>query len=160
MATGPSLKAWGWWGVRWGIGGVFLVAGVLKLWDPPQLAADIARYRLLPKAGVWGLSYYLPWLEIVGGVGVLTRWYYRGALSLLAGLLAVFLGALGSAWARGLVLTCGCFGAGGPASYPWLVGRDLALLGGLGLLTWHHHRGAAPTLRPAPLPPPSGPVRG
>jgi hypothetical protein len=54
-------------------------------------------------------------------------WRRAGALA-LAGLLAAFTVAVGSAVLRGLDIDCGCFGTGsGPAS--WLtVMRNLALL--------------------------------
>ena len=48
-------------------------------------------------------------------------------------LLVVFLAAVGSAWARGLQIDCGCFGNGGQVAagetaYPLEVLRDVALL--------------------------------
>jgi hypothetical protein len=48
-------------------------------------------------------------------------------------LAAVFLVAVGSAWARGLQIDCGCFGGGGQVAagrtaYPAEVARDAGLL--------------------------------
>ncbi|MEM8736944.1 MAG: MauE/DoxX family redox-associated membrane protein [Planctomycetota bacterium] len=121
------------WLLRLGLAGVFVYAGVVKLGDPSGFAEEIAGYRLAPGAvGRW-TAVYLPWLEVVIGVGVLLPWTVRGAAMIQAGLMVVFIVALSSAWWRGLDITCGCFGGGGePADYGWLIGRDVVLLVGAG----------------------------
>ena len=63
-------------------------------------------------------------------LGLLTR--VAAGVSML--LLVAFVVGVGSAWARGLSIECGCFGGGaGPAAnaqakYPWEIARDLGLL--------------------------------
>jgi hypothetical protein len=52
----------------------------------------------------------LPWLEIFCGLAVISRFFYRGGLSILTALLAIFIGATVAAKMRGLDITCGCFG--------------------------------------------------
>jgi len=56
------------------------------------------------------LALYLPGLEIFCGLAVIFRFLYRGGLSVLTALLAVFIGATVTAKLRGLDITCGCFG--------------------------------------------------
>jgi uncharacterized membrane protein YphA (DoxX/SURF4 family) len=111
------------------LSGVFVAAGVLKLADMGQTQAAVAGYGLLPDWAVWPGALVLPWVEIAGGVGLWTGRLRRGARLWLAVLTVVFLAAVVSAWARGLDITCGCFGGAGAANYPWMVARDLGLLG-------------------------------
>ena len=120
-------------GLRWLLilllAGVFLYAGGLKAWRPSQLAWDIFSYELVSYPAAAALAVYLPWVEILAGAGLFiprARW---GALATLLGLLVVFMLALGWAWARGLDISCGCFGSSDePANFPLLMGRDIGLV--------------------------------
>lgn len=123
--------------VRLVLAGTFIAAGALKLPDPWSFATEIHNYQLTP----WPVSvlsaFYLPWLEILAGLALLTMRWQSGALLALGVMTIVFTAALSLAWARGLDISCGCFGknsSGGPANYPLLLLRDLALLAGLALL--------------------------
>lgn len=125
------------WALRLAVAGVFLYAGALKAWDTQQFALDVQNYQLTS----WTLSIvvavYLPWIEIVAALALLVRRLYEGALMAILGMTLVFLGAIGSAWARGLDISCGCFGKGvTKVSYPELIGRDLALLAAVTALIW------------------------
>jgi len=127
--------------VRWlcvlALAGLFVYAGVVKGLRPGVFLGDVESYRLLPYRAAWAVAFYLPPLEIVCGVGLLFGASRGAAAWLLAGLMLVFLVALGAAWARGLEIACGCFGGAGGSgatNYLWLVVRDLLILGGLGLL--------------------------
>lgn len=132
------MKAVVLWLLRLGLAGVFGYAGVMKLQDPAGFANEIAGYRMLPAVVEAWLALYLPWLEIAIGVGVLLPWTMRGAALLQVGLMGVFIVALSLAWARGLDITCGCFGSEAKAAnYPWLIGRDVVFLIGSGfVLIW------------------------
>ncbi|MES2572381.1 MAG: MauE/DoxX family redox-associated membrane protein [Verrucomicrobiota bacterium] len=111
------------------LAGVFIYAGVIKAIDPAQFAADVDHFRLLPYAMSCAVGVYLPWLEIFAGVALLFSKWRAGAALLLAAMLVVFLIALGSAWARGLDITCGCFGhALNKSNYPLSILLDMALL--------------------------------
>jgi uncharacterized membrane protein YphA (DoxX/SURF4 family) len=118
---------------RIGLGGVFVVAGVLKLPDPAAAVRAARAYRLLPEALVQPVAFGLPMVEIVVGLALLAGVFVRTAALASAVLLVVFLVAVGSAWARGLQIDCGCFGTGGEVAagktaYPLEVSRDGALL--------------------------------
>jgi uncharacterized membrane protein YphA (DoxX/SURF4 family) len=127
------------------VGGVWLVAGALKLPDPAENVRAVRAYQILPEAVVPLLGHALPIVEIVIGgcllLGVLTR--VAGVVSVL--LLAAFIIGISSAWARGLSIDCGCFGGGaGPAAnaqakYPWDIARDAGLLVLSGWLVWRPH---------------------
>ena len=115
------------------VGGVWIVAGAIKLPDPAGSVRAVRAYDLLPEAVVPTVGHLLPILEVVVGVclvvGLLTR--TMGVLSTL--MLAGFVVGIASAWARGLQIDCGCFGGGGydpeaAAAYPWELARDAALM--------------------------------
>jgi putative oxidoreductase len=105
------------------VAAVFIYAGVLKVVDPVQFAHDIDNYRVLPWTISVGLAFYLPWLEIFCGFALAVGLLYRGALSILTVLIVVFTLATIAAKARGLDITCGCFGH---ASQHWSFPAHLA----------------------------------
>ena len=114
------------------IGGLFIYAGVIKVLDPIQFGIDIDNYKILPWTIGIRLAFYLPWLEILCGVALITRRLYTGALSLLVALMLVFIGASLAAKARGIDASCGCFGhASKNLSFTWHLALDLVILGAL-----------------------------
>jgi putative oxidoreductase len=114
------------------VGGVFVYAGVLKVLDPVQFGIDIDNYKTLPWFVSVRLAFYLPWLEILCGLALVFRFLYLGGLSILTALTLVFIGATVAAKARGLDITCGCFGhASEHWSFPQHMAVDLAILAGL-----------------------------
>ena len=118
------------------IGGIFVYAGVLKILDPVQFANDIDNYKTLPWFVGVRLAFYLPWLEIFCGLALIFRFLYRGGLSILTGLILVFIGATVAAKMRGLDITCGCFGhASEHWNFPQHMAIDLAVFIGL-LALW------------------------
>jgi uncharacterized membrane protein YphA (DoxX/SURF4 family) len=143
---------------RVGLGGVFLVAGVLKLPDPAAAVRAVRAYRLLPEAFVSPVAFGLPMVEIVVGLALLAGVLVRTAALASAVLLVVFVVAVGSAWARGLQIDCGCFGHGGAVAagdtaYPAEVARDVGLLiVALGLARWPRSRFALGTVLTGPVP--------
>lgn len=128
-------------GARLLVGGVWIVAGALKLPDPAVSVRAVRAYDLLPESIVPTVGHLLPVAEVVIGgclvLGLLTR-----SVAAASGLLFVaFIIGIASAWARGLQIECGCFGGGGykagaSASYPWEIARDTGLLLLSLLLIW------------------------
>jgi uncharacterized membrane protein YphA (DoxX/SURF4 family) len=116
------------------VGGVWVVAGALKLSDPAANVRSVRAYQLLPEAVVPTVGHALPALEIVVGGALLLGLLTRVTASVSALMLAVFVIGIASAWARGLSIECGCFGGGGSpaanaaAKYPWDIARDVGLL--------------------------------
>ena len=92
------------------VGGIFIYAGVIKAMDPVAFANDIDNYKILPWPLAVRLAFYLPWLEMLCGLALLLRSFYRGGLFILTGLVSIFIIASVVAKARGLDITCGCFG--------------------------------------------------
>ena len=133
------------------VGGVFVVAGALKLPDPAAAVRAVRAYRLLPEALVAPVAFGLPVVEIAVGLALLLGVFVRTAAIASSVLLAVFIVGVGSAWARGLQIDCGCFGNGGQVAagqtaYPAEVARDVALLiVALALARWPRSRWALGT---------------
>jgi putative oxidoreductase len=92
------------------VGGIFIYAGVIKAVDPLRFAIDIDNYKMLPWAIGVRLAFYLPWLELVCGLALILRFFYRGGLFILTALTFIFIAATIIAKVRGLDITCGCFG--------------------------------------------------
>ncbi|WP_199506504.1 MauE/DoxX family redox-associated membrane protein [Geodermatophilus sp. TF02-6] len=128
------------------LGGVFVVAGVLKVPDPAAAVRAVRAYQLLPESLAAPVAFGLPVVEIAVGLALLAGVFVRTAALAAAALLVVFLVRVGSAWARGLRIDCGCFGGGGEVAaadtaYPTEVLRDGALLlGALVLARWPRSR--------------------
>ena len=116
------------------VGGVWVVAGVLKLPDPNDNVRAVRAYDLLPESVVPVVGHALPVLEILVGLCLLLGLLTRVAAVVSALLLVAFVVGIASAWGRGLSIECGCFGGGaGPAAnaaakYPWEIARDVGLL--------------------------------
>ena len=115
------------------LGAVLVVAGVLKLPDPAAAVRAVRAYRLLPEGLVGPVAFGLPVVEVAVGLALLAGVFVRTAATASAVLMAGYLAAVGSAWARGLQIDCGCFGGGGQVAarrtaYPGEVARDVGLL--------------------------------
>lgn len=136
---GPALKPffqrWSPTALRVAVGGFFVAVGALKAADPAAFLGSIENYQILPHTLSVAAAFYLPYLEILCGACLILRCWQAGAILLMGGMLLVFITALGSAWARGLNIACGCFGEGGePGRYGLALLRDAALLGAVALL--------------------------
>ena len=114
-------------------GGVWLVAGLLKVGDGASSVRAVRAYDLLPEAVVPTVGHALPALEIVIGLALVAGALTRAAAVVSALLFVAFIIGIASAWARGLQIECGCFGGGGfdanaAEKYPWEIARDAGLL--------------------------------
>jgi uncharacterized membrane protein YphA (DoxX/SURF4 family) len=121
-----------WLGAALGVvlGGVFLYAAGSKLVDPRPLVTIIWGYRILPPGPINLMAIYMPWVELLAGLGLLSGYKRRAAALLASGLLTMFIVALGINAVRGVNVACGCFSASAQdVSNAWLlVLRDLPML--------------------------------
>jgi hypothetical protein len=126
--------------LRLGLGGLFAFAGAVKVRDPEAFFWDVHHFDLTPWDVSIGIAMFLPWVEIASGIALISRKLYLGAIAWCALMSTIFLGAISIAWARGLDITCGCFGRVGPenaTNYPQHLALNGAMLGAailLGLL--------------------------
>ena len=123
------------------LGTIFIYAAVGKIGDPAAFAIAIANYQILPSAWINPTALFLPWLELVCGLGLITGYCTHASTVLVALMLMLFTVALAYAAYRGLDIHCGCFSTdGGAAPRLWLdLARDLILLS-LALLVLHYTR--------------------
>lgn len=111
------------------LAGIFIYAGVVKAIDPVQFASDIDNFKILPWPVSVALAFYLPWLEIFCALGLVFRFLYRGALSILCASIVIFTLSIIAAKVRGLDISCGCFGhASQNWSFPSHLATNLAIL--------------------------------
>jgi uncharacterized membrane protein YphA (DoxX/SURF4 family) len=124
-----------WFGVlaRLVTGVVWIVAGVLKLPHPQESITAIRGYQLLSPSLCNAVGHVLPMLEVVVGASLLLGLVTRVSALVSALLQVAFIIGIASVWARGIAISCGCFGSGGPdpdafSKYPWEIARDVGLL--------------------------------
>jgi uncharacterized membrane protein YphA (DoxX/SURF4 family) len=123
------------------LGGVFVVAGVLKAVDPQSSVAAVSAYRLLPASLTTIVGWGLPFAEIALGLLLLAGIATRAVAAVAGVLLVIFIAGVVSAAARGLSIDCGCFGGGGQVdpgdtAYGTELVRDVGLLLLAAWLVW------------------------
>ena len=130
---------------RWGVALLFLYSGALKAWDIQQFTYAVQNFQLTNWTGSIMVAVYLPWLEVVAALALLTKRFSLGAVSTLTTLTVIFLGAILSAWFRDLDVACGCFGSEtNQTNYPLHLVGLLGLLAALCFLGWSSWRAGAP----------------
>jgi uncharacterized membrane protein YphA (DoxX/SURF4 family) len=97
---------------RWVLGAVFIYSGILKLLEPEAFAVLIEAYGIVPDPLLLPAAFSLAFLEVAAGVGLLLD--VRGSLSVIAGLLVLFVTILAYGLWMGLDIDCGCFGSDDP----------------------------------------------
>lgn len=111
------------------LGGIFLYAGIPKLFSPEQFAATVFSYQILPDLLISPVAIMLPWVETLTGLFLITGIWLPGSVLLVNFLLAAFLGAIIFNYMRGLNIDCGCFSSGtGEGIGPLTILRDTAFL--------------------------------
>lgn len=114
-------------------GGVWLVAGAIKLPDPYESITAVRAYEILPEAIVPLVGHLLPVIEVAVGLLLILGLLTRTAGVASAVLFAIFIAGIVSVWMRGIEIDCGCFGGGGAKEgafeeYPKEIARDVALM--------------------------------
>lgn len=143
-----KILDWSYPAIRWILGFVFIYSGSMKLLDPVTFAVLIEAYGLLPDGLLLPVAVILASLEVVAGVGLVLD--IRGSLSVIAGLLALFIAILGYGIHMGLDVDCGCFGPDDPEAEAFhglrpALYRDLAMLAGIAFLYgWRRYRAIRP----------------
>ena len=118
---------------RLGLAAVWLISGGIKASDPNQTYIAVRAYDLLPDGMVSPAAAAVPFLELALGVLLLVGLGTRLVAVLSGVVLLAFIGAVAQSWARGLTISCGCFGGGGQVSagqtaYPQEIARDIGFL--------------------------------
>jgi uncharacterized membrane protein YphA (DoxX/SURF4 family) len=91
------------------LGAIFMYASLDKMSNPQAFVDIIDNYKVLPVQLVNPLAIFLPWLEFITGLLLLTGKWVNGSLLIYSTLLVIFIIALTQALVRGLDISCGCF---------------------------------------------------
>jgi uncharacterized membrane protein YphA (DoxX/SURF4 family) len=97
--------------IRLAAASIWLFAGIAKIADLERFHSQVHAYELLPHALEAPFAYTLPFVETGNGLYLALGLLVRPAAILGSVLMAAFIVAMAQAWARGLSLDCGCFGA-------------------------------------------------
>ncbi len=116
---------------RWSIGVIFIYAGSIKLLEPGTFAVLIDAYGIIPESLLISVAVALPALELAAGTGLLFD--TETSLSIIFGLLLLFIAILGYGIWMGLDVDCGCFGPEDPEAKAFhglrtTLYRDLVML--------------------------------
>jgi uncharacterized membrane protein YphA (DoxX/SURF4 family) len=120
------------------MGAWFVYAGGLKIFSSglDRFAVDIGNYKLLSEGMAVAAAYIVPWVEVVAGICFMLGALKKGAWLAMLGLVGAFTVSVGSAWWRGLDISCGCLGGAEKISY-WAKAAEFALYYAvLGFLAW------------------------
>lgn len=118
------------WVTRWMVAAIFVAAAPQKILAPADFALSVAGYAILPDVLVNVTALALPWLEMIVAILLLCRVWTGPAFFLANAMFVVFLGALASAYLRGLDIDCGCFSSSPStaANMIWYMTRDVIFL--------------------------------
>jgi hypothetical protein len=115
--------------IRYGLGGIFAFAAFSHLRAPNLFLLDVLNYQLINGSLAIITAGVLPFVELTVALLLCSRIPSPWPALLAWLLLVVFAVAQGSAWSRGLLIDCGCFGFIRASVGPWsltLVGLLLA----------------------------------
>jgi uncharacterized membrane protein YphA (DoxX/SURF4 family) len=126
---------------RWVLGGIFIYASADKILNPLAFAKIVHNYQILPAGLINLTAIFLPWLELLIGIALITGVWLQGSVAWATGLMGVFFATLLFNIARGLDIHCGCFSTsvepGEEAPMVWYLVRDGAILALSGYLFLH-----------------------
>jgi uncharacterized membrane protein YphA (DoxX/SURF4 family) len=120
------------------MGAWFVYAGGLKIFSSglERFAVDIGNYKLVPEGMALAAAYLVAWVEVVAGICFMLGVLKKGAWLAMLGLVVAFSISVGSAWWRGLDISCGCLGGTERISYWAKAGEFTLYYAVLGFLAW------------------------
>ena len=133
---------------RWTLSIIFIYTGGTKLLAPEIFAVLIDAYGIVPEGLLLPVAIVLPLFELTAGIGLLFD--IRGSLTLITGLLVLFMAVLGYGIWIGLDVDCGCFGLKDPEAEAFhglrlSLFRDLVMLAGVFFIYgWRRYRSIRP----------------
>jgi uncharacterized membrane protein YphA (DoxX/SURF4 family) len=142
VSTLRVTKAWTGTAARLALAAVLGYAGLVKIQDLTEAGRSVAVYQIVPVDAARFVGGVLPFVEVAVALLLVVGLATRAAAAVTAVLMAAYVAAIVSVWARGLSIDCGCFGGGGTLTngaergYVVDIARDLLFLGAAVLLTW------------------------
>ncbi len=136
-----------WLILRLVFGALFIWSGIAKLKDPILFADAVRNFRIVGDPIAPAMALFIPWVEVLAGIAVMTERFARGGAFILVGSLVAFTAAIGLSWVRGLDIMCGCFGDNEIINYPVKMAQNIGLLV-WGFLLWWRAEMSAPLSNP------------
>lgn len=90
------------------VGFIFVAFGIEKIFEPAKFANEIGNYQILPEFLLNLVALFMPWMELVIGLFLLTGIRLKANSVIAGSLLLLFIVAISIAMARGLSISCGC----------------------------------------------------
>ncbi len=138
---------------RLGLGILFLWASWDKILQPQAFAEAVGNYDLLPPALVPAVALFLPWVEAVCGLLLISGRAVKGSAAVVDILMIIFTLAFVINYFRGVDIDCGCFSLAAEekhGEYVYYILRDLVILGiGLWVLYYKIRMDRFPSARGA-----------
>jgi putative oxidoreductase len=134
---------WLHWAIRFLLGLTFIWASLHKILNPGDFAKIIYGYGVFPGISINLIAIFLPYLELLSGLCLVTQILPRSALLIINTLLTAFILLIGFNLFRGHEFNCGCFSVSGEQSTfsAWsLLIRDFFLLLA-GIYLWLQFKG-------------------
>ncbi|MDU0479834.1 DoxX family membrane protein [Staphylococcus chromogenes] len=94
---------------RYGLAGIWLYSGFIKMLDPLGFRQSVQAYELFPPAIEGFIAQVLPPTEFALGLLLLLGLFLRPTALVTGVIMLGFMAGISSAWARGLEIDCGCF---------------------------------------------------
>ena len=91
------------------LGVTFIYASIGKIIDPSEFSSAIHNFGVTPIYIENIIALYLPWIELIIGVGLILGIIYRASLNITIALLIVFILLILQAYLLGKSIDCGCF---------------------------------------------------
>ena len=110
------------------LGGVFVVAGVLKAADPQLFAEQIRGYQMVPDSLSLPMAYGFVVVELFLGIAAILQIARKRTVLAIMVLLVVFVFATAWAWAHGNAEQCGCFGRAAARGPQGVIIEDVLFL--------------------------------
>jgi len=126
--------------IRIFLGGLFLLLGCAKLYDPESFSGVIARYDILPQIFIGYAAVTIPVMEVLIGLLLVFGYKVRAAAAVSILLMMLFIMFIGINIIRGRSFDCGCFDAKqfgldiNENISAWLILRDFIFLAGFALV--------------------------
>ena len=126
-----KLKKWIILFLRFGFGLLLIFASIDKILHPVEFAQAVENYRVISIDLSRWAAVWIPHLEVVVGVLLITGIWLDSATLINSILMGIFLILVGQAWLRGLDINCGCFQIDEPSSIDfWKILQNVGFLVG------------------------------
>lgn len=119
------------------VAGVFIYFGGSKiLGQPNDFVTAVNNYHIMPRTYANLFALALPYWEVAAGLALILPATRRTGALLIAGMLVMFIVAVGIAMYNGYDIECGCSRGGGGKAGWMTIGRNCLLLAATGLAAW------------------------